>query len=284
MNEEFNGGPDIDSNLASVELYFDVKRIYKELEELGYGKSDRLKVEDVNKVDSLHYFGSEAVDHAINLLDVRSNHRTLDVGSGLGGPARYIASRTKCHVTALELQEELHNAASDLTSRCGLDSYVNHRCGDFLSVDVEGTHDFLFGWLVFLHIADKKSLFHNCYKALKPGGKVYAEDFFVKHPLSEDEDNLLQKHVYCPNLQSWDKYQEDLRQAGFTDIQMTDLTDDWTKYTHDRLQSFVQNRDRHVRVLGEATTQALQTFYAVVSGIFAGGNVGGARLVATKPQ
>lgn len=58
----------------------------------------------------------------------------LDVGSGLGGPARYLAHKTNCAVTALELQEDLHNEAGNLTERCNLQHKLTHIAGDFLHV------------------------------------------------------------------------------------------------------------------------------------------------------
>lgn len=50
----------------------------------------------------------------------------LDFGSGLGGPARYMANKTHCHVTAVEIQEELNEIALDLTKRCELSDRVHH--------------------------------------------------------------------------------------------------------------------------------------------------------------
>ena len=64
-----------------------------------------------------------------------SSHHVLDVGSGLGGPARHIAHTTDCTVTALELQEDLHKEAENLTRRCNLQQKLNHITGDFLQLD-----------------------------------------------------------------------------------------------------------------------------------------------------
>ena len=56
----------------------------------------------------------------------------LDIGSGLGGPARYMATKTGCRVTAVEIQEDLHQTASDLTNRCGLSHLITHLFGNFI--------------------------------------------------------------------------------------------------------------------------------------------------------
>ena len=65
-----------------------------------------------------------------------SSHQILDVGSGLGGPARHLAHTTSCTVTALELQEDLHEVAENLTQRCNLEQKVKHITGDFLQIDL----------------------------------------------------------------------------------------------------------------------------------------------------
>ena len=64
-----------------------------------------------------------------------SIHKALDIGSGIGGPARHLAATTGCHLMALELQEDLHKVASDLTKRCKLEDKVTHICGNFLRMD-----------------------------------------------------------------------------------------------------------------------------------------------------
>ena len=70
----------------------------------------------------------------------RCGHTVLDVGSGLGGPARYIASRCQCHVVAVELQEDLHRTAVDLTERCGLADNVRHLHANFITDNIGELH------------------------------------------------------------------------------------------------------------------------------------------------
>lgn len=67
-----------------------------------------------------------------------SSHKVLDFGSGLGGPARFIASQTKCHVYAMELQSDLDKTALDLTTRCGLGDLLTHKVGDILKPELPG--------------------------------------------------------------------------------------------------------------------------------------------------
>ena len=72
------------------------------------------------------------------IILLSSNHHVLDVGSGLGGPARYLAHKTGCLVTAIELQDDLHKEAENLTQRCNLQQKLRHITGDFLQMDLGG--------------------------------------------------------------------------------------------------------------------------------------------------
>lgn len=72
------------------------------------------------------------------IILLSSNHHVLDVGSGLGGPARYLAHKTGCLVTAIELQDDLHKEAENLTQRCNLQQKLKHITGDFLQMDLGG--------------------------------------------------------------------------------------------------------------------------------------------------
>ncbi len=101
--------------IRSVPLYTHLERIERGLAALGIGPSDPILPEQLFHLDQWHYHGIEAIHAAAEQLGLGPASRVLDVGSGLGGPARYLAHMTGCHVTALELQPELHSIAADLT-------------------------------------------------------------------------------------------------------------------------------------------------------------------------
>ena len=94
------------SNIKTMKLYNHVDRIYNELKELCKNDSDPLKVNELTSFDQLHYHGTKALDYAINKIGIHSNMTILEIGSGIGGPARYIANQTGVNIIALELQED----------------------------------------------------------------------------------------------------------------------------------------------------------------------------------
>src|ERR1043165_216888 len=119
-------------SMKSMKLYDRVERIHNELAVIDGGSGGPLTVEQLTPFDQYHYLGTDAVDAAIAAPGLTPQMRVLDIGSGIGGPARYIAARSGAHVTALELQPDLDAVATELTARCGLGSLVEHRCGNIL--------------------------------------------------------------------------------------------------------------------------------------------------------
>ena len=120
--------PQDPAELKSMPLYRRVNRIYAELAAAGLDNDEALTASDLAAFDQYHYHGTDAVDVAIASLDIQSGDCVLEIGSGIGGPARHIADTTGANVVALELQPDLNETARDLTDRCGLAERIEHVC------------------------------------------------------------------------------------------------------------------------------------------------------------
>ena len=273
-----------EQNIKSMKLYDQVDRIFNDLRHIGIEDDAPLTVEDLSPFDQYHYFGTDAVDEAIQALDIREAGTVLDIGSGLGGPARYMAHRTGCRVTALELQPDLHRVAASLTRRCGLADRVDHVCANVLTANLpEDGHDAVVSWLVFYHIAERAELFSRCFRALRGGGALYTEDLFRHGEFSREEQFVVTETIYGQCLPLREEYIDQLRSAGFEDIRFTDLTGACKAFVIDRLAQFRGNRSRHLSVHGPDIVAALDEFYDEVVKLFEGGKLGGVRLTARKP-
>ena len=272
--------------MKEMKLYDHVERIYNDLRADGIADGAPLEVGDLTTHDQYHYPGLEALDAAIDelLLDARS--RILDVGAGIGGPARYVADRTGCKVTALELQPDLHRLGKDLTRRCGLSDRVLHCAGDVLDREIVddlfgGAFDVLLSLLVFLHIPERRRLFGACRQLLRPGGTIWIEDYTKLREPSDEQWDCLRQQVQCPYLPSPDEYRTHLEAARFTDIVMQDMTASWARFTSERSQVFQEARAHNVEIHGSEIVDGLEDFYCVVADLFASGVVGGIRISAT---
>jgi len=270
-------------DIKTMKLYRHPERIYNELDAIGYKKDFPLKVEDITPFDQYHYLGTDAVDDAIRSLDIDSENRIMDIGSGIGGSARYLAKKTGCHVTALEVQPDLHNIACSLTEHCGLSDSVQHLCGDIL--DFSGRRynfDVLVSWLSFLHIPNRSSLLKKCYHILKPDGKLFIEDFYKCDEFDEEEINILSEDVYCAYLPTSEEYRKQLIENGFTEIELIDKTDCWKNFVKERIEKFIENRNHQINVHDIEIVEELEDFYEKIFRLFEGGNLGGLRIIAKK--
>ena len=93
--------------IAAVPLYTQLERIDRGLAALGIGPGDPISPEQLFALDQWHYHGTDAIRAAADHFGLGPASRVLEIGSGIGGPARFLAHTTGCHVTALELQPNL---------------------------------------------------------------------------------------------------------------------------------------------------------------------------------
>ncbi len=271
-----------EQRIKTMKLYHQVGRVFNELAALGVGPGDPIDVEQLVQFDQYHYLGTAAVDEAIVRLGLDGSQRVLEVGSGIGGPSRHLGHRTGCHMTALELQRDLHETGLELTRRCGLEARVEHRCVNVLD-GVDGRFDALVSWLTFLHIPDRERLYRRCHEALAPGAGMYVEDYFARGELTDAERESLAREVFCEHVPSLDDYREQLAAAGFERLELIDMTAEWRAFVEARHAAFRDRRERNLALHGPAVVDGLDEFYSAIVRLFGGGNLGGLRLVAWKP-
>jgi sarcosine/dimethylglycine N-methyltransferase len=278
--EALDGG----RRITSMPLYMDVHRINNELADLGIPAHEPLTPEQLFPFDQFHYLGTDAVRAAAGIIGLGRASRVLEVGSGVGGPARYLAHTVGCHVTALELQEELHALATTLTRRCGLEPYVTHVRGDALVYPLDAeAFDAVVSWLALHHIRTRPRLLARLAATLRPGGRIYIEDLVVRAPFSPGDAEAVRQMLYGETVTSVHDYAADLMKAGFVDVETTDMTPAWTVFCQARAAAFVGSRDRQERVHGREIASRLETFFSTVHRLFASGSLGGVRIVARRP-
>jgi cyclopropane fatty-acyl-phospholipid synthase-like methyltransferase len=270
--------------IESIPLYTHLDRINSALAALGIGAADPIPPDQLFPLDQWHYHGTDAIRAAAEQLGLGPASRVLEIGSGIGGPARYLAHSTGCHVTALELQPKVHAVAADLTQRCGLDDRVLHVCGDALLHPIEAaTFDAVVSWLAVLHIPDRRQLYARLARGLRPGGWCYIEDLYMRAPFATPDLRDLRELVFGVTVTGIGEHVDDVRAAGFVNVVATDETADWAAYATARLAAWQANHASYARAHGEGAYAAQELFYAVIVRLFASGSMGGVRLVARAP-
>jgi SAM-dependent methyltransferase len=134
---------------------------------------DRLVPEDLAAVDQFHIGGRDATLGLAKLAGLAPGLEVLDVGGGLGGPARTLARDFGSRVTVLDLTEEYCRAGEELTRRTGLADRVRFRHGDALAAPFpDASFDVVWTQHSSMNIEDKERLYESTRRVLRPGGRL----------------------------------------------------------------------------------------------------------------
>jgi ubiquinone/menaquinone biosynthesis C-methylase UbiE len=154
-------------------------RINAMLTELGHDPQN-LNPEILATLEHLHSGGLATTRDQVKRIALTDESRVLDVGCGIGGPARYLAHTYGCRVDGIDLTPELIETGRVLTKRCKLADRVMLRVGNALELPYsEQTFDVVWCQNVTMNIADKAGLLAGVYRVLKPGGLFTATEYSV---------------------------------------------------------------------------------------------------------
>ena len=127
-----------------------------------------LTIDDLAPVDEFHSRRRLATEELAALLAPSANDRVIDIGSGLGGPSRYLAATYGCRVSGVDLTPEFVEAATALTSRVGLTDRVDFRVGSALDLPFpEASFDCAWSQNVVMNIADRPRYYAEMHRVLR---------------------------------------------------------------------------------------------------------------------
>jgi ubiquinone/menaquinone biosynthesis C-methylase UbiE len=140
-------------------------------------EDQRLTPQQLGALDQFHTRGLAATAELAKLAGITADMSVLDVGSGVGGPARFLAATYGCRVTGIDLSEPFVDAARYLTQRTGQSEQVSFHAASALELPSdESRFDVVLLQHVAMNIADRARLYREIRRVLKPGGRFATFD------------------------------------------------------------------------------------------------------------
>lgn len=194
-----------------------------------------LTIDDFAGMDEVHTRGREATVEIAGLTEISADMAVVDVGCGVGGPARYLASTFGCHVQGIDLTPSFIEAATYLADLVGLSDKVSFKNGSALDMPY-ADQSFDLAWTVQMqmNISDKAALYREILRVLKPGGRFVFQDI-VAGPEGEITlpvpwaSSRSHSHLMAPAA-----LRETIAGAGFEELVWRDITGAQKAWTKDQ--------------------------------------------------
>jgi len=248
----------------------------------GRGLAGSPTADDLFEFDQDHYGGLAAVDTLARRAGVGATSRVLDVCAGLGGPARFVASRRGSAVVALELHAARAAGAARL-NQIVKQTRVTVVRADATTLPFQArAFDACLSQEALLHIPDKAAVLAECHRVLAPGGRLAFTDWIAFPRLEDGERRRLWEWMAATTLQTLEGYRALLGRSGFTAIAAEDLSSEWRRIVRARIERHrALRQERETRLGGQQYLDhdRLHTFFVE---LIEAGKLGGGRFTATR--
>ena len=201
----------------------DMREIGNLLDTTQYTRDSIHKYEKIYGRNFVSPGGLNSTREIVKLLNLAPGMKVLDVGSGLGGAAFYMAQEYSVYVHGLDVSNNMVMLAQERLKELQLETLVAFEHGDILKTEFEVEFDVVYSRDTFLHIHEKPHLFQTLKRALKSDGLLFFTDYCKgEGKLSEDFLAYVRERGY--DLHTPQGYGKLLEQAGFTQVQVLDKT------------------------------------------------------------
>jgi sarcosine/dimethylglycine N-methyltransferase len=186
----------------------------------------RLVPADLALLEDFHTMGRLATSQLVGLTGLTPQTQVLDLGSGIGGTARYIADRYECQVTTVDATEDYCATAGWLNHLVGLDDRISVHHADATALPfAEATFQVVFTQHVHMNVADKSRLYQEAHRVLVDGGLLALWDITAGAHDEPDYPLPWADHPRQSHLVTSDGLRSAIQDAGFAIQSWNDLTE-----------------------------------------------------------
>jgi sarcosine/dimethylglycine N-methyltransferase len=248
----------------------------------GQGLTGPVTADDLFEFDQDHYGGLAAVDTLARRAGVGASSRVLDVCAGLGGPARFLASRRGSAVVALELHAGRAAGAARLNRMVKQTRVTVVRADATTLPFADSAFDACLSQEALLHIADKPAVLAECHRVLVRGGRLAFTDWIAFPGLADRERQRLWEWMAATTLQTLDGYRGLLGRSGFTAVEAEDLSSDWRGIVRKRIELHRALRPQREARFGRQQYLEHDQLHMFFVDLIEAGKLGGGRFSATR--
>lgn len=237
----------IDRIYGSADL---TARVLSALERAG-ADLEHLSREDLSLFDEFHAGGLDATREMAEFAGIKRGCKVLDVGSGVGGPARTLAAEWNCSVVGIDVTASFCDVARELNRRVGMSDRVEVVCADAVEMPLD-EEQFDIAWAQFSlpSIEQQAALFRQIKRVLKPNGT------FVFDTLCAGPGGPIHLPVFWANSEAANHIRDpssmraELEAAGLEEVSFEDRTEAVLESARRRLAQSRENDDENALWLG----------------------------------
>lgn len=174
----------------------------------------------------LSFGGTEFLDKLFHGISLQGK-KILDVGCGLGGPARYLAEKYDVEIIGIDIEPDVIMQAQSIHAVASLKGTLSFSLVEKNDFPFrEDSFDLIFGNVSWLHVENKPFFFKKLYPLLKTGGYLLSSDWMHRTPYySEDLQRFLSIDELNYSLTTQRDYEMALKDAGFEVLSSEDISE-----------------------------------------------------------
>ena len=196
-------------------------------------------VEDLHALDMMHMGGLAATDSLAEMAGIVEGKKVLDVGCGVGGPARRMGSKYGASVWGVELSDRLYQTARQFTALVGIEGQVQFKQGSALALPFGGGEfDVVVMQHVAMQISEKERLFAELARVLNSGGCLALHEIFAGNGGPPLYPLAWATGPSMSSLESLKSCTARLEGLGFNVGQFVDLSEEGRRFNEERVKAF----------------------------------------------